>query len=540
MPGSARANRPRRIAAALVGAVAAFAGWVAPGAAMVSPIDLAGGLFNAKGLFLPPVYMRPGQERWSGVAIGDLNADGRVDVVATASAYENMPIDPALDHRLFVFLQQADGSLAEQASYPVPGAFASCHPRTVSLGDLNHDGRTDVAVPVQDGVGVFLQNGSGTLEPMTICASGRTSETNVAVIALGDLNHDGLDDIAALDYGTRSGVEVFLQSPDGTLARPVPYEVRHGGYDDLAVADVTGDGRKDLLVMSGQFYDYPSLAVLAQRADGTLGPPSCPDRGGNELAISFAVGDVNADGREDVVLASRASASLLTFLQDAAGQLVTPPRKQDAMYPPRGTLIADVDADGRKDVILASGNVVNVHLQAPDGSLSAPDLSTTGTAWVGLHDSHGLAFGDVNGDGLGDVVLAGGGYCPGVSCTRMTAELTVLYGAAVSVSPPNWATGKTTPGTTSEPRQFTLTNVSDVDLTIGQIGLVHASGQSLRFQLRNDHCSDVALATRESCTVEVVFAPAAGETQVFYTDLEIPFAGRGVAYVHRRPLRGNE
>ena len=83
-----------------------------------------------------------------------------LDVVMTTSSY----FDPDNDNHIHVFLQNASGSLEPPVKYPINCDCYAYHPRSIDIGDLNNDGRADVVVDVENGIGVFYQNSSGGLD----------------------------------------------------------------------------------------------------------------------------------------------------------------------------------------------------------------------------------------------------------------------------------------------------------------------------------------------------------------------------------------
>ena len=190
------------------------------------------------------------------VAVGDVNGDGKNDVVMTTSYY----FDPVADFRLWVFLQGSDGTLSSPVSYATAATYGN-RPLSLAIGDITGDGKADVAVGV-DGVGVevFPQLASSALGSPAMYA---TPDSNK--IRLGDLDGNGRLDVAGVGWGTNTA-SVLLNDGHGGLGAAVPYPVPHAGYEDLEVADVTGDGRADLVVMSGQSYSVPNVSVLPQLA----------------------------------------------------------------------------------------------------------------------------------------------------------------------------------------------------------------------------------------------------------------------------------
>jgi hypothetical protein len=101
----------------------------------------------------------------------------------------------------------------------------------------------------------------------------KTRDTNK--IRIGDLNGDRRLDIAGIGWGTDT--VTTLLNVRRLRFTPRAYAAKHAGYDDLEVADVTGDAAADIVVMSGQLYADPNITVLkrsAVRTDRSTCSPS--------------------------------------------------------------------------------------------------------------------------------------------------------------------------------------------------------------------------------------------------------------------------
>ena len=372
-------------------------------------LAIATGVAGAAGTLFQP-YQAFATGSWpEAVAIGDVTGDGRADVVMTTGFY----FDSANDYRVWVFAQTAAGTLATPVSYPT-GSTAT--PQSVQVGDVTGDGRGDVVVGLDGlGVQVYAQLASGALGSPTL-----TATADGRIVRLGRLNGDLRLDVAAVGWGTNT-VSVLLNDGSGGLQPPVPYPAQHAGYDDLEVADVTGDARDDLVVMSGQTYAVPNLSVLPQLVSGGFGPAAEYRVAPNTNTSGVGVGDVTGDGRKDVVVSfggNRPASSVAVFPQASSGTLGTP-----VVYPsydiPEPVEVADVDRDGRDDVVTLHGgwNRAGVYSRLPAGGLGAEDLYAI--PYASHYEAQGLAVGDVSGDGSPDLAIAD--YNHG---------LVVLYGAA--------------------------------------------------------------------------------------------------------------
>ncbi len=351
---------------------------------------------QAPGLFDPyqafPVGSWP-----ESVAVGDVNDDGRDDVALTTGAY----FDPVNDQKLFVFYQEDSGALAPPISYPTSATGAD-DPESVDIGDVTGDGRADVVVGInRRGFEVFAQQPDGTLGASTWYATPDSLR-----IRVGDLNDDGLADVAGVGWATGT-VAVFLQNPSGTLDGPTVLTVEHSGYEDLELGDVTGDARTDIVVMSGQNYATPNVGILPQAAGG-FGPPAYYRVGDNINTRGLGVGDVTGDGRNDVVVSyggNRPASHLGVFAQNSAG-LLDPVVAYPAYDIPEPVAVADLDLDGLADAVTAHGgwNNAGVFRQAPDGTLQTEELYPI--PYASHYNPHGLDIGDVDGNGAPDLAIA--------------------------------------------------------------------------------------------------------------------------------------
>ena len=250
------------------------------------------------------------------------------------------------------------------------------------------------------GIQLFPQLADGTLGAPTL-----TPSTDSLRVRLGNFDADTALDAVGVGWGTDTAT-VFANQGGALVATP-PIAVTHDGWDDLEAADVSGDGRDDIVVMSGQGL-VPNLQVLTQLAGGGFAAPVASSVPGGALTQGIGVGDVTGDGRIDVVASyggNRPSSGLAVFAQTAGGTLAAA-----VTYPsgdiPEPVEVADVTDDGRADVILAHGgwNLAGVYRGTSGGTLGAEE--TYAIPYASHYGPDGLAVGDITGDEAPDVVIA--------------------------------------------------------------------------------------------------------------------------------------
>jgi hypothetical protein len=263
---------------------------------------------NGDGTFGPPESHQLDGWQPVSVALGDLNGVGKSDVVVADIC--NMPNTcsgtgcTCTTGLVEVLLNEGSGILSSPIAYDSGAPFG----RSVALGDVNRDGKLDVLVGNDGYAGVLLGNGDGTFKPAVTYGSG-------ASITVGDVNSDGKPDLPAAEQWSSSGAaSVLLGNGDGTF-KPAAIYPTGGEYGrSVAVADVNGDGKPDLVVANlfGIWPDQRAVGVLTGNGDGTFQPAVTFDSGGG--TFSAVVGDLNKDGRPDVVVVNTTGLGLGVLL----------------------------------------------------------------------------------------------------------------------------------------------------------------------------------------------------------------------------------
>src|SRR3954470_2903870 len=294
--------------------IARYGAVLAAVAVAIPVLASAGRTSAASTLFAPFQSIGLGSDT-KAVATGAVPADGRAYVVATSAQ------GSYADYRVYVVASLPDGTLAAPVSYPTPGTGTN-RIESVAIGDITDDGRADVIVGAAGlGILVYPQLATGLLGSPTVIATPHTLR-----VAVGDLDGAAGIDLAAIGWGDDL-VSVFLNDGQGALGAATTYPARHSGYDDLEIGDVTGDGRDDIVVMSGQTYATPNVSVVPQLAGGGFGAAAEYRVGDQVKSNDIGIGDCTGDARMDVVAAyggNRPTSRLAVFAQTSAGFLASP------------------------------------------------------------------------------------------------------------------------------------------------------------------------------------------------------------------------
>jgi hypothetical protein len=234
------------------------------------------------------------------IAVADVNGDGHPDVVVGYYCCWKLTHDAAVG----VLLGNGDGTFRPAVKYDSAGRQSFW----VSVGDLNGDGKPDVVIAnqcVSTGcsaghgvVAVLLGNGDGTFQKALTYAGGNHTFS----VTIADVNGDDKLDLLLADSGsvtgTGQGVSVLLGNGDGTFQPRAAYDPGGNTPTDVAVTDVNHDGVPDLIVANS---GSGTVGVLLGNGDGSFQAAETYDSGG---PASVAVADLNGDTRPDLAVAS--------------------------------------------------------------------------------------------------------------------------------------------------------------------------------------------------------------------------------------------
>lgn len=315
--------------------------------------------------------------------------------ISPSSARQFTRLYPAAQplDRLPVDVTVEDGhTLVVRTLEPLAPRTAHVLALDAGIGDLaGNPTRSPTTVPFQTGAGPFAM--PFRLDPSVYGAQ---------ALAVGDVNGDGRDDLLTLPPGNEV-VLVHLQQADGSLAQAVELRlVESAGrqIDTLEVVDLNGDGRLDVMAIARG----AGIEIFHQSAQGELG------RGqflSSSQTLIARAADLNGDGRLDLVSAAYDGPHISLWLQGTDGLMGA---EQRLPWPHDGVVdiaVADVDGNGLGDILLAAsgqgaGYGLLIARQQTGGQFIIADPLAVDPIW----GASTVAAADLNGDGRSEVVVA--------------------------------------------------------------------------------------------------------------------------------------
>ncbi|MGH9940447.1 MAG: FG-GAP-like repeat-containing protein [Blastocatellia bacterium] len=334
-------------------------------------------LGNGDGTFQLANSVPTGPPTQFAIAVADLNGDGRADVAVT-----NQP-----DRSVFVALSAADGKLGAPVKYQLTTA-----PFTIAAADFNGDGKNDLvtANPNSPMLTLLANNGSGGFS----VASNPDTGGNNNSVTVGDFNGDGKTDIA-----TAQATSIATLIGDGSGGFSPAKKIGNKGGGAIIAEDLSGDGKDDL-VLGG-------ATIIALFNDGAGNFGATVTYGAGTTTTAFVAGDFNGDGKTDLA-ATGENSEKVSILLNANGSALQAPNVSEPSLFPSTLNVGDLNKDGKPDLVVTNNLNFEVSFGDGKGSFGARrrfdsllDLSGSVAA---------VQLGDFNKDGNADLAFTGGSF----------------------------------------------------------------------------------------------------------------------------------
>jgi hypothetical protein len=365
--------------------------------------------------FARKVDFATGNGPWA-VALGDLDGDGKPDIVVTnydsgaVSVYRNTSTRGSI----------TNSSFAAKVDYAT-----GTKPLGVAIGDLDGDGKPDLVVVNIDITGNSIVSVfRNTSVPGSITISSFAQRVNFPAstgqfVAIRDLDGDGKPDLAVTDWTGWISVLRNTSVPgsitSSSFAAEVDFETGHYSRG-IAIGDLDGDGKPDLAVANGGNNTIPGsdlVSVLRNTSvPGSITFAAKVDFKTGEYPIDVALGDLEGDGKPDLVVTNWNSNTVSVYRNTSTSGSITSSSftaKVDfvAGKGPCGIAIGDLNGDGKPDLVVSNqrGNKVSVFRNTSNSSeITNSSFADKVDFSTGIYPGI-VAIGDVDGDGKSDLVV---------------------------------------------------------------------------------------------------------------------------------------
>lgn len=479
----------------------------------------------------------------NGIVVADLNLDGRPEVIVVNNTTNNVSVFPNAATQGIL-----DGtSLGTRVDFSTGNS-----PVGVAAGDLDGDGKLDLVVANNSSntVSVYRNLSTGNINSAMFGA--RVDFTVAATpfdVAIADIDLDGRPDIATANLGTSSLSVLRNTSITGAItassfASKVDF-TSASGTNSIKIWDIDGDNKPEVIVgvASGGISVYKNAstpgafvaASLATKVDFST------------VAINgFAIGDIDSDGKPDIAVASTGtSATTMSLFRNTA----TPGAITAASFAAKvditvstnpNVAMSDVDGDGKLDMVVSSrqGNSVRVYKNAANNTVGA----TTFPAFVTLPTVTGPGFAlpaDLDNDGKPDIISVN-------NTSTTTNTISVIRNSIIAAPPSVQPADINFTNVTAEGMTVGFTAASGADGYLAlmsptqspNVDPVDAITYNLNDLLGNPTTSDVRVAyvgTNTSFTVEAL-PPS---TRMYFAIYAYKGAASVINYLTLSPLTGD-
>jgi len=354
----------------------------------------------------------------SSVAFGDLDNDGKPDMVvtnqdaATVSIYRNTSTSGVINAQSF----------AQPFSFQT-----NISPSAVEIGDLDADGKPDIILAnyISGNISIYQNQYAGG--GLSASSFGPKFDVATAeypyVIKIGDLDNDGKPDMA-ISYSFVGDALSYIKNistPGNLTATSFGTRidaVSGNGYFNVGLADLTDDGKVDVILSDAtksQVSVYKNISTMGTLSLASLEPKVSYTTAANPLVVNS--GDIDGDGKTDLVLSNFGTSLgpvetdgfyISVLLNKIVGNNITntsfgPVKNFPTGRVPQASVLGDLDGDGKLDVVATNYKDNTISLLHNTSTIGNAMFDNKIDLATGLNPQS-VKIADVDGDGKPDII----------------------------------------------------------------------------------------------------------------------------------------
>ena len=300
----------------------------------------------------------PSEKRIGGMVVTDLNSDGKPDI-----AYYGEPKE------LLVIYNQGSNTWSAPKRFAIEDG--QLNPNSLTSGDINGDGRTDLVLLAENHAYLITQNADHTLaEPEKLPLSSQVRSVQVL-----DIDGDGRNDLLFVNFDSATPFRFRLQSADGQFGPEIYFKLPaihsywgdalEGGKQNFITTVTRDTGRAQI----SQFTRKAAEALSADFKQGQFQVLPLAKSDKSKRGLLWA--DVNGDGRTDLLVAEPERGQISFYEQKADGSLAAP-RAFPTLAGISDIAVADWDGDGKPEIFLLSADERQVGVTRLDDKARLP------------------------------------------------------------------------------------------------------------------------------------------------------------------------